>query len=345
MRAHRLATLLVLIISCVAYSQQPPYSPAYSEDEHWQEVCKKALAEPLTVPSFTSASAETLANCDETVLYYGLVGKPDYAAALECGWYERAHPKENAANMFYGPGVLTMLYANGKGTARDYELAIRFACEQPWAAEYEQSLRIGHLEYLRDTNAQKTTFDLCDDITSGLNQGACAHLDARRADATRKLKIASITQALPPAAKDLLPALEKAEKAFEETRINHEIDLSGTARAAFQFGDQTKLRDQFVINLDRFGQGDVPEATAADLGKLDQELNAVYQQIQHAPAKAWYGTVRPEGIRETQLKWLALVDEWETFARAAYPGLSSERIRAQLIRLRVHQLRAIAPRE
>jgi len=345
MRVHRLAILLFLIISSVANSQQQPQSLAYNEVEHWQEVCKKALAEPLTVPSFPGISADKLATCDETALYYGFTGKPDYAAALECGWYERAHPKENEANMFYGPGVLTMLYANGKGTPRNYELAIRFACEQTWAAEAEQELRIGHLEYLRDSKAQSTTFDLCDDITSGLNQGACSLVESRRADAKRELKMASVVRSLSPNAKALLPALRQAEKAFEQTRVDNEIDFSGTARSAFEFEDETRLREQFVINLERFGRGDVPAATPADLAQLDRQLNAVYQQIQQIPAKEWYGTVKPDGIRRTQRKWLALADEWARFARVAYPDLSPETVRAQLIRLRLDQLRHFVPRE
>jgi len=339
MRVRRLAILLFLIISSVAYSQEPPYS----EDNHWKDVCQKALAEPVVTPSLPGNSAQELAKCDETALYYGFTDKPDYSAALECGWYERAHPKETEANMFYGAGVLTMLYANGKGTARNYELAIRFACEQSWAAEYEQALRIGHLEYLRDTGAQTTKFDLCDDIASGLNQGACAHVDARTSDAKRGLRFALVAQSLPPAAKNLLPTLQQAEKEFEEIRIDHEIDLTGTARSAFAFGDQTRLQDQFVINLERFGRGDVSPATPDDLAQLDQQLNAVYQQIQNSSARQWDGTVKPEGIRLTQRKWLALADEWARFAQVAYPNLSSETVRAQLIRLRLHQLRKLAP--
>ncbi|MGI4827284.1 MAG: hypothetical protein ACRYFU_03700 [Janthinobacterium lividum] len=71
--------------------------------------------------------------------------------------------------MFYGPGVLTMLYANGYGTPRDYKLALRFACEQSWASDAEFALRVGHLEALSHTPAQSYTFDLCEDTTSGLS--------------------------------------------------------------------------------------------------------------------------------------------------------------------------------
>jgi len=342
-RARSWVGLLIVTTAAYGAAQDLPYSA----DEHWEQVCEKAKAGTLKEPSLTGPLAsDKLAKCDETELYYGFSGKPNYAAALQCGWYERAHPRESSGNMFAGPGVLTMLYANGKGVQRDYELAIRFACEEPWSSVAEYGSRIGHLEYLRDTKAQATDFDLCDDITSGLSQGICERVVARAADAERAVKIAAIAERLPAAAKALLPALEGAEKAFEEARIETEIDLSGTARAAFEIEDEMKLQDQFLINLQRFARGDVPAASAADLAKLDQQLNAVYRQIQHSSAQAWeFTTVKPEGIRRTQRSWLTLADAWEKFRVAAYPGLSAETMRAQLIRLRLHQLRALAPAE
>ena len=69
--------------------------------------------------------------------------RPTTRGALQCGWYERAHLDPSVGNMFEGPGILAMLYANGQGVPRNYDLAIRFACEGDWTAEAEQELRIG----------------------------------------------------------------------------------------------------------------------------------------------------------------------------------------------------------
>jgi hypothetical protein len=106
--------------------------------------------------------------------------------------------------------------------------------------------------------------------------------------------------------------------------------------------EEAKLRDQFLINLRRFGRGDIPAASEADLSLLDQKLNEIYQRIQRSPASRWeLGTIKPEGIRNTERKWVSLVDAWIAFARIAYPNVSATRVRAQLIRLRLHQLRSI----
>lgn len=339
-RFRTLRVLEIMMWCSAAVSQQ---KPDYRPEPQWEQVCRRAEAQPLTaIEPAGPLEKDRLTNCDETALYYGLGQKPDYAGAFECGWFERAHPQHTVGNMFYGPGILTMLYANGKGAPQNYDLAIRFACENEWASKAEMAYRIGHLEYLRDTRAQDGSFDLCDDITSGLSAGSCSGIRTRAADAERSRKIDRIVEKLPASAQRAFPALEAAELAFEQARSEREVDLTGSARAAFQLEEKSKLRDQFLINLERFGRGDIPASSAADLAVLDRKLNDVYQRIRHSSADKWQsGTVKPEGIRDTERKWISLFDAWISFAELAYPNLPEISVRAQLIRLRLHQLRSL----
>jgi hypothetical protein len=343
MRPWRTIALLSLLMpSASSFGQSSSY-----RDTDWKQTCEQATATPIEQPNLQRpVSASNPANCNEQDLYYGAKGKPDYPGALQCGWYERTHPKPNQANMLYGPGVLTMLYANGQAVPRNYDLAIRFACEQEWASPAEMEMRIGHLEAMRDGRADRTRFDLCDDITSGLSMGACTSIQTGRADAKRDEEINAIAVRLPEAAKASFERLQKAEAEFEDTRSGDEIDLSGTARVMFELEEQKKLRDQFLINLQRFGSEDVPRASEKDLAALDRALNSTYQDIERAPADMWkYGTVKPEGIRETEQKWVALAEAWVEFAKEAYPNLNANTVRAQIIRLRLHQLRSLGPKE
>ena len=94
-----------------------------------------------------------------------------------------------------------------------------------------------------------------------------------RADAVRDAKIASIVETLTPAAKNLLPALRAVETAFEEARVQNEVDLTGTSQAAFQLEDEAFLREQFLINLTRFGKDDIPPAVESDIAELERKLN------------------------------------------------------------------------
>jgi len=330
-----LCGFLVLSYATVAAQNEP-----YKADENWKKTCAQAVAQPPPSP-LPGAANDRLAGCDESKLYYGLGDPPDYPGALQCGWFQYAHPQREVGNMFYGPGVLSMLYANAKGTAADYDLAVRFACENIRASDGEMAFRVGHLEFLRD-NPGHGIFDLCDDITSGSSDGACTSIQTRTRDSARAKNIQAIAQKLSPAASRVFPALQTAESAFEDARIYGEVDLSGTSRAAFGLREQAKLRDQFLINLQRFSRNDTPTTSKADLALLNGKLKEAYQRLQDAPAKKWqFGTIKPDGIRETQLKWMTLLDAWVDFARLAYPELSETSLRAQLIRLRLHQLRSL----
>jgi hypothetical protein len=314
-------------------------------DPNWRQECTSALAAPLEQPAIqTPWTAEKLAGCDETDTYYGIRGEPDYPAALACGWYERAHPKP-AATMFYGPGVLTMLYANGQAGARNYDLAIRMACEQKATSQEEMALSIGHLEAMRAGNTDPGRFDLCEDITSGPSMGSCASIQTRRADAKREQEIAAAIAKLPDSAKNAFAKLREAEKAFEEARSANEVDLSGTARGMFALQEEKKLRDEFLMNLLRFAGDDVPQTSATQFATVDRALKTTYDQIERLPSAEWhFGTIKPEGIRETQRVWTGLVDAWVEFAARAYPNVDATTVRAQIVRTRLRQLRVLVPR-
>lgn len=98
--------------------------------------------------------------------------------------------------------------------------------------------------------------------------------------------------------------------------------------------------DQFLINLQRFARGDVPAASAKEVAVLDQQMNDLYRRIMAAQGE-FPGTVRKEGVRNTQRAWLKLRDAWLAFAPAAYPRVSPETVQAQLIRLRLNQLQQL----
>jgi uncharacterized protein YecT (DUF1311 family) len=325
-------------------------SPPRSE-KNWREVCAAAIAAPLTLPTFSPATPEAeLRRCDSTALYFGFDHSANPGAALECGYYQRSHAQPTVGDPFLGPGILTMLYANGLGVARDYDLAIRFACENTWVAPAEMELRIGHLEQLRATHAAATNFDLCDDGTSGLMEGACESIRQQVSDVRRTQELDRISVSWTPQTKTAFAPLRTAEEAFVAARSGKEIDLSGTGRGAFSLAEKGRLHDQFLINLRHFADPKTPSAAAADLQtadfqSIDRQLNQAYQRIQQAPDRAWqYGTVKAEGIRSTQEVWLKLRDAWVEFAGTAYPRLKADTVRTQITRLRVHQLHSLEPK-
>ncbi len=336
--------LKCLAFLLIALAPGMPVAKMFAQSTDASQFCARATAQPLTPPTFAHNAAETeLQKCDAAALYYGFDRPPQPEAALQCGYYRRAHPDPQSGDPFAGPGVLAMLYANGMGVARNYDLALRFVCENTWAAPAETEGRIEHLGHLRDTHATTSKFDLCDDTTSGAMQGWCASIDEKFADAKRGKELDLIKGQWPTPLQEAFQSVQKAESAFEEARSANEIDLSGSGGSAFTIVERNRLRDQFLINLQRFAKNDVPHATAATAQDVDRNLNLVYQQIQHSPAGAWQdSTIKPSGIRDTQRAWLKLRDAWLQFARLAYPGMDANTLTTQLTRLRLHQLRSLA---
>lgn len=330
------------LVAAVASAQ----TTTQRREKNWQQVCARVTAAPLTIPSFAHVEAEdNLQHCDSAALYYGFDHPAEWTAALQCAYYQRSHPRPSEGDPFYGPGVLAMLYANGHGVPRNYDFAIRFACENTWAAEAEMELRIGHLEQLRDTHALVTNFDLCDDGTSGLMEGACESVQQRFSAVKRRQELDVISVMWSPQVKEAFKTLDAAEETFVAARTGKEIDLSGTGRGAFSLAEEGRLRDQFLTNLRRFAEGDVPPASLSDYQSVDRRLSGAYQHIEQSSDSFWqYGTAKPAGIRETEGAWLKLCNAWVEFARVAYPGLSADTVRTEITRLRLHQLRALQPR-
>ncbi len=329
---------MVAAVASAVWAQDLPLP----EEKDWRVVCGKATATPLPLASYTHDEA-WLRACNAEALYYGYGHKPDYAAARECAFYQRDHADPTRGDPFAGPGVLAMIYANGDGVARDYDLSIHFACENTWAADAEMAYRIGHLEQLKAQGPDAKRFDLCNDATSGLMMGACESVtqsfgDNKRAQALQSFVAAQHWNAT---TQRQFQAVHNAEKAFEEARVRFEVDLSGTARAMFELEEQGRLHDQFLINLQRFAKGDVPETTADDAAGLHQQVQTALAKIHTLPASTWqYGTVKPEGIDKTQALYDRLENAWLKFAPSAFPQLTASQVRAQLNLLRLHQLQS-----
>jgi uncharacterized protein YecT (DUF1311 family) len=334
MKSGVLLVVAVLTGSNLAHGQM-------SKEGASKAACDAALAKPFTAPPL---DAQFKLDCDSSAFYFG-IGRPvDYTAARLCAYVERANPRPSIGDMFYGPGVLSLIYANGQGVAPDFALALRFTCEDDWAAPAELE---GRLDILRQDIAVGAVrkFDLCDTATSGLSEGACADIDSRLSQARRRQKVQLIADQLPASAQPAFRALQSAEDAFDDLRSRHEVDLSGTGRAAFVLIERDKLRDQFLINLQRVAArrftSPVPLKTA------DRSLNAAYRELKSSmPAKEMsdspdYGTLGFDGVRQTQRAWLALRDAWVAFATALHGAAAPDQVAAVITEQRAHQLKSL----
>jgi len=298
----------------------------------------------IAIPA-ADKTASTDTKCVAEDLYYGPAGNgvgADPVAARACAWRERdAHVDQ----VFAGPAILMMVYANGAGVKRNIPLAQRFACEAG-GAPAELSGRLDHLDTLGTPTAAKTPFDVCDDVTSGYLAGFCANREGKIKDHERDHTLAELTKSWTPEQRAAFVKFRKATEAYFDARESNEVDMSGTLHTAMIEGAHQSFEDEFVGRLQRYEKGDLPQGTAEDYKKADVELNAAYGHVMKSlkPDKNGFtsqGTVNADGVRRSEVAWIKYRDAWVEFGKVKYPNVSADAWRTDLTRERTEFLKEL----
>jgi hypothetical protein len=239
-------------------------------------------------------------------------------------------------------GVLAMLYANGLGVARNLDLATRYAC-RAGGAYSEVRGRVEHLQALQ-TSPPGTSYDQCDDVTSGYMGGICANIGAGQAEKIRLAYLARLRSQLPAPQAAAFDRLVAATEALANAR-GDETDLSGTARGMMVAGAVAREREWLREHLVAFEKGQFKAPTAPALAVTDARLNRLYQALMAAPVtdkdqpdRLPDSTVTKTAVRAAQRLWLANRDAWVRFAAVRYPALPPDRLKAMLTDWRASQL-------
>lgn len=267
-------------------------------------------------------------NCDAANFYYGFKQPVDFVKARQCAY--GAHDY----------AVLTMIYANGQGVERNWDLAIHFACKAGFAAD-EIEGRVMHLVQLRDQHWQGKNFDICDDVTSGYMMGVCASYQATLAQTHRQRQLTELTQGWSEIDKKALQHLQNVANAFFTARSANEVDLSGTDRGASQLEEEGALRDDLMSSLKNFANGHLPIYTVSQAVNADQQLNIVYKQIEGNKDFA-VGTIDRSGVKRTQILWLNYRDAWIAFGKIKYPQVDADSWKTWLTDKRLKMLQDLA---
>ena len=242
-------------------------------------------------------------DCDSYKQYSGIGTAVDYMGARECAWRERPTqladlgPRYTDASVFGGAAMLAVLYANGEGVKRDFQLALRFACEAG-GAPAEIRIRMEHLESMRaNPSVPSSKFEFCDDITSGFMEGFCASLGSEMANQKRHEKLQQLKAEMTEGQRRSFDVLIKTQEAYSRAHAEGEIDLSGTARAMFQIDSEQSLAENFLEALVSYESGSsFPSGMGNEYRDADSHLNALYRRaIADAEAhKTEYGAKQPE---------------------------------------------------
>jgi uncharacterized protein YecT (DUF1311 family) len=296
----------------------------------------KSLSLP-DADALPASMAASLKGCSSEDLYFGIGVPKDPVRARQCAYLEQQDPDNGWPNLFAGTGMLMTIYANGIGAPRNFDIAMKFACELNGAPAEEEGW-IAHLQKLKKENWQGQDFSPCDDITSGAAMGFCEAHDAKLADAARKAKLAGITAHWPSAERKAFAALEKAKNTFAAAVADNEVDMSGTARGALSIAAREAEDGQFLATLEKVISGDLPSASPSDLAESDNKLNALYSKIQKRKDTSDWGTVTKEGIKKTERAWLIYRDVFVDFAKRNFPSVAPESLKRVLTEDRIKSL-------
>lgn len=336
----RLAAL-PLLSACLLFLACP--APVIAADD-WPHDAECRKWANVQIPKQDIGNAP--ANCDTLVLYHGRDGKGDgrdHVAARHCAYRERGAGTgiESESSPFGGSGTLMMLYANGQGVKRNPALAKRFACEYG-GAPAEVSGRLEHIDALAKGGEP---MDICDDVTSGMMMGACSSREAGFAQTKREQHWRTLQTTWTPAQREAWRALRKAADAYFELASSEETDMSGTARGVFAVQAYEELDIALLDAVTRFDSGKRPTQKATDFARADKALNGTYKTTLAKLAAGRgdgmfgdYGSIGPDGVRETQRAWLRYRDAWVRFAAQRWPGTPADAWKAWLTEERTEAL-------
>jgi hypothetical protein len=302
------------------FTSTPEYAPS-------KALCRKLKdREPPASDRPSAAATRALAGCDSEKLYYGIGMPADPVKARQCAFLEAE--TDNGDGPFSGRAMLMTIYANGKGAAKNIDVAIHLACGIE-GAPAEMLGRIDDLTQRRTKGGGD--FDYCDDITSGNSGGQCADHAAEIERARRDSVWARLTAAWSPAEKQALARLKAAHKAFAEAHAESEVDMSGTLRGAFYVDAVEKLDKALLAMVQRLEAGRAPALGHAQFVAADAALNARYRkEIQSTEPSDSPGAVTRDGIRSAQRAWIAYRDAFLAFAAVRYPKVPCDALAAWL---------------
>jgi hypothetical protein len=233
---------------------------------------------------------------------------------------------------FGGRAILMMVYANGKGAARNFDVALKLACEIG-GAPVDIAGRVRRLAILKEEKWTGGNFSICD-YSAGKNlYDQCALLQERFDKVERDKSLNVIVAKWSAANRRAFRILQVKAQEFFKVRVSMEIDLSGTP----EVHETAFLERDLISTLERFERGELPKFSGSEFSKADTAMTAAYSLTQTGTASQW-GTVKREGIKQAQQAWILYRDAWITFGRTKYPGVSAESWKTWLTQRRTEML-------
>jgi hypothetical protein len=334
---HALLKVALLLAFSLAASFGQPGQDLSQKCKKYKEVDLPKKDEPTEEDKSSQAM-----ECSPMESYYGFDALSDPEDARRCALLQVTGQRRATS---YTPLVLTMIYANGKGASRNFDVALRFACESlEMSPELKSSVE--RIEKLKAQHWNSSDYDVCDGIpdrtasgSDGMVVSFCSERKERFAAAARHKQLLAIRSKWSTADSQAFDKLQKAANDFFDSRSDLEVDQSGSGRSIMVSSERSGLDRDFESALLRFESGSLPHFTSAEFTKADAELNALYNgALKEAARRDRKGTITADGIRTTERAWLHYLVAWVAFAHQKYPQVTADSWRCWLTQERIKQL-------
>ena len=251
---------LLLILSIDCYAIEAEKHTSWNQDIQRTVIECNSVAD-MNIPiqdQFDEAISNQIA-CDASKYYYGIRTEIDYIKARQC-----------AIESNY-KDVLIMLYANGKGVAKNIDLAIHLECGFP-IITIEHIKRIEHLMQLKAGKKYKKNFDMCDDKGSN-SVNLCIIEEVNRQVRNLQWEIDIYISHLNIKEPRLITDVRKRADNYIDSRAFNETD-----EPVKLFNDYKNLFELLknTVNCN------IPEYDNADYTRADTELNKLFQVLRNS---------------------------------------------------------------
>jgi len=277
--------------------------------------------EPPAADRPTAAEEKALASCASVDAYFGFDGPVDPAKARKCAY---AEIDRAASAPLAGKAILMMVYANGKGVPRNFDVALKLACTIG-DAPGDAAGRVHQLDRLKKSNWTGNNFSVCDHSSGPALYEQCAILQERFDKRERDNQFSELSSSWSPPQQKAFHAFMAEAGRFYRVQASNGVNLEGT----FEVQEETFLLNGLLTSLQQFERGELPRYSADEFRKAEAEESAAYTRTQTGKDTHW-GTVTRQGVSRSEEEWRRYRDAWIAFGKKRYPGVTEQSWKAWL---------------
>ena len=269
----------------------------------------------------TPAEEKALARCSSVDAYFGFGQAADPEKARKCAY---AEIDRGSKVLIGGKAILMMVYANANGSARNFDAAIKLACEIG-GAPGDDAGRVHQLDRLKKQNWSGNNFSVCDHSSGREMYEQCAILSERSDKIEREQKFNELTSAWKPAEKKAFHAFMEEANRFYEIQAKNGVNLEGT----FEIQEEIFFKRNLLSSFEAFERGELPNYSAEEFQRAEAAEQAAFLRSQNGPDTQW-GTITRASVRKSQDEWLRYRNAWIAFGRQKYPSVTEQSWKAWL---------------